>query len=173
MLFPEFSGREAIMRLGIARVRRPRKRMVIACAGIMAALVAGGVTAGSAGKRKTGPGKKPGYWIGGTPPENDPKSTGPFPATELFQQTVKSLFDFKTVKQSNGYYVMQSAGYQPVVGSLATRWTVSPDKKTITINLRKGVKNHLGHTFDAKDVRYTIDRLLAGKANGTFYLTAI
>ena len=113
------------------------------------------------------------YAVTSTPPDIDPNSSAQFVESELFTNTMSRLFDFKSVKRADGTYVMLSAGYQPVTGLLAQSWTVSADKKTITINLRKGVKNYLGHTFDAKDVRYTIDRLLALKGTGTFYLTAI
>lgn len=113
------------------------------------------------------------YAITSTPPDIDPSSSAQFVESELFTNTMSRLFDFKSVKRPNGTYVMQSKGYQPVVPQLATSWTVSPDKKTITINLRKGVKNYLGHTFGAKDVRYTIDRLLKLKGTGQFYLGGI
>jgi peptide/nickel transport system substrate-binding protein len=109
------------------------------------------------------------YAITDTPPDLDPSSSAEFVESELFTNTLSRLFDYKTVKRADGTYVMQSAGYQPVVGSLVQSWTVSPDKKTITVNLRQGVKNFLGHTFDAKDVTYTFDRLLALNGTGTFY----
>ena len=110
------------------------------------------------------------YAVTSTPPDIDPNSSAQFVESELFTNTMSRLVDFKSVKRPDGTYVMQSKGYQPVVPQLATSWTVSPNKKTITMNLRKGVKNHLGHTFDAKDVRYTIDRLLGLKGTGQFYL---
>ena len=113
------------------------------------------------------------YAVTSTPPDIDPNSSAQFVESELFTNTMSRLFDFKSTKRADGTYVMQSAGYQPVVGSLVTSWTVSPNKKQITMNLRKNVKNFLGHTFDAKDVRYTIDRLLALKGTGTFYLNGI
>ena len=111
--------------------------------------------------------------VTGTPPNIDASSSAQFIESEAFTQTLSRLFDYKTVKNSDGAYVMQSAGYQPVVGSLVTKWTVSPDKKTITVDLRKGVKNYLGHSFDAKDVKYTFDRLLALKGTATNYLLSI
>jgi peptide/nickel transport system substrate-binding protein len=113
------------------------------------------------------------YAITDTPPDIDPNSSAEFVESELFTNTLSRLFDYKTTKRSDGTYVMQSKGYQPVVGSLAKSWTVSPDKKTITVNLRTGVKNYLGHTFDAKDITYTFDRLLALKGTGTFYESSI
>jgi peptide/nickel transport system substrate-binding protein len=113
------------------------------------------------------------YAVTDTPPDIDPNSSAQFVESELFTNTLSRLFDYKTVKRPDGTYVMQSAGYQPVVGSLAQSWTVSKDKKTITVNLRRGVKNYLGHPFDAKDVKYTFERLLALKGTGTFYESSI
>ena len=46
-----------------------------------------------------------------------------------------------------------------LVGDLAERWTVSPDGKTITFYLRKGVKWHDGAAFTAEDVLFTYKKL--------------
>ena len=106
------------------------------------------------------------YAVTSTPPDIDPNSSAQFVESELFTNTLSRLFDFKTVKRPTARTSCRARATSRSSASLATSWTVSPDSKTITINLRKGVKNHLGHTFDAKDVRYTIDRLLALKGTG-------
>jgi peptide/nickel transport system substrate-binding protein len=47
-----------------------------------------------------------------------------------------------------------------IAGDLAERWTVSPDGRTYTFHLRKGVKWHDGQPFSAADVKATFDRIL-------------
>jgi len=47
---------------------------------------------------------------------------------------------------------------QPLVGSLAVSWDISPDAKTYTFKLRQGVKFHDGTPLDAEAVKFNIDR---------------
>jgi peptide/nickel transport system substrate-binding protein len=47
-----------------------------------------------------------------------------------------------------------------IAPDLAERWTVSPDGKTYTFHLRKGVKWHDGQPFGAADVKTSFDRML-------------
>ncbi len=50
-----------------------------------------------------------------------------------------------------------------LVGDLAERWDVSPDGKTITFHLRKGVLWHDGVEFTAEDCLFTYQKLLDPK----------
>jgi peptide/nickel transport system substrate-binding protein len=44
--------------------------------------------------------------------------------------------------------------------ALATSWKIAPDQKSITFNLRKGVKFHNGKELDAGDVKYSVEQML-------------
>jgi len=50
---------------------------------------------------------------------------------------------------------------------LAESWQVSPDQKTITFRLRRGVKFHDGTPLNAQAVKFNIERMLDPKRNTT------
>src|SRR5438105_802254 len=45
-----------------------------------------------------------------------------------------------------------------IIPWLAEKWTTSTDGKTVTFNLRQGVKYHDGTVFDAASVKWNIER---------------
>jgi peptide/nickel transport system substrate-binding protein len=47
-----------------------------------------------------------------------------------------------------------------VVGDLATSWTVSPDRRTYVLKLRRGVKFHDGSEMTSRDVRATYEKII-------------
>jgi peptide/nickel transport system substrate-binding protein len=47
-----------------------------------------------------------------------------------------------------------------VVGDLAESWTVSPDKRTYVLKLRRGVKFHDGSEMTSRDVRATYEKII-------------
>ncbi|MFC1820391.1 ABC transporter substrate-binding protein, partial [Thermodesulfobacteriota bacterium] len=56
---------------------------------------------------------------------------------------------------------------------LATSWDIAPDMRSITFNLRKGVKFHDGTDFNAKAAKFNLDGLKSAKKAGTQVWTAI
>jgi peptide/nickel transport system substrate-binding protein len=53
------------------------------------------------------------------------------------------------------------------VPALATKWTISPDGKTYTFTIRKGVKFHEGGDLSPEDVAYSLQRgLLQDRSGG-------
>ncbi|MBK9359771.1 MAG: ABC transporter substrate-binding protein [Rubrivivax sp.] len=48
-----------------------------------------------------------------------------------------------------------------ITGLLAEGWTVSPDLKTYTFKLRKGIKFHNGEPFDSAAVKFSFERAVA------------
>ncbi len=48
-----------------------------------------------------------------------------------------------------------------IAPDLAERWEISPDKRTYTFYLKKGVKFHNGRECTAHDFRYTFERVLS------------
>ena len=60
-----------------------------------------------------------------------------------------------------------------IIPWLAEKWTTSTDGKTITFNLRQGVKYHDGSTFDAASVKWNIDRYKTTGSSRTGDLGAV
>jgi len=61
-----------------------------------------------------------------------------------------------------------AAGYGP---SLATKWDVSADGKTITFTIRKGVKFHSGNPLRPEDVAFSLQRAVLLNKTPSFILT--
>ena len=57
--------------------------------------------------------------------------------------------------------VDQTGAVQP---GLASEWTIAEDGLTYTFKLHDGVTFHDGSTFDAKDVKFTFDRILSAES---------
>ena len=57
--------------------------------------------------------------------------------------------------------------------SLATGWTVSPDGKTYTFQLRRSVRFVSGNAMTSADVKWSFDRVRYVKSNPAFYLSSV
>jgi len=82
------------------------------------------------------------------PPILDPTANSAAPIDDIVYQNI-----FEGLTQ-----IDQTGAVQP---DLATAWTVSPDNLTFTFTLAPNVTFHDGTTFDADDVKFTFDRILA------------
>ena len=50
--------------------------------------------------------------------------------------------------------------YPKIVGDLAESWTISPDHKTYTFKIRKGVKFHDGTLLTSRDIKASYDKII-------------
>jgi peptide/nickel transport system substrate-binding protein len=63
--------------------------------------------------------------------------------------------------------------YSHVLPDLATSWTVSPDGKSITFNLRRGVEFSDGTPLTAKDVAFSYARVFNLKAGNSYLMNGV
>ena len=68
------------------------------------------------------------------------------------------------------YDTLTSLDYDNTVKpGLAEKWEISPDGKTYTFTLRRGVKFHSGRPMTSADVKFTLDRWRALKGSPTAF----
>ncbi len=79
------------------------------------------------------------------PGDLTPGKKAQFPPSLVFDQIYDTLLR------------LDGTGIKP---GLATGYEVAPDNLSVTLTLRQGVKFHHGREFEAKDVVYTLERLL-------------
>ena len=84
------------------------------------------------------------YNIGG-----EPTTLSPLSSSDGYSSVVQG-YVFETLLDKD----LDSWEWKP---SLASEWTISPDKKTFEFKLRQGVKWHDGKEFTAEDVKYSYD----------------
>ena len=82
------------------------------------------------------------------PPHLDPTAGAPAAIDEVVYANV---FEGLTRIGPNG----------EVLPGLAASWEISEDGRTYTFTLREGVKFHDGSTFEAEDVKFSLDRAMA------------
>ena len=71
-----------------------------------------------------------------------------------------TISDFRILCNIYDSLLHYKDGSLDVEPGLAESWTVSPDGKTYTFNLRQGVKFHDGTDFNAEAVKFNFDRVL-------------
>lgn len=86
----------------------------------------------------------------------DPDVQYDIPGLELVNNTYEGLVHYEPGDSTK------------IVPWLATKWTVSPDKRVYGFDLRKGVTFHDGTKFDAAAAKASLERRIAMK-QGTFY----
>lgn len=63
--------------------------------------------------------------------------------------------------------------FSTITGALAESYELSPDKKSITFHLRKGVKSYVGNELNADTVMWSFERGWNMKSNFHWYMTQI
>jgi peptide/nickel transport system substrate-binding protein len=82
------------------------------------------------------------------PPGLDPTAGA---ASAIAEIVLYNIFETLTKVNGDGH----------VTPLLAESWTISPDAKTYTFKLRKGVKFHNGEPFNAAAVKFSFERAVA------------
>ena len=119
--------------------------VIVGCAGP----ATGGATTGSApagSDRQPTKGGELTYALATSPDSLDPHRSGLAVAVRV----IRTIYDSLVVQALDG----------SVKPWLATEWTVSPDGKSYTFQLRKDVKFQDGTPFNAEAVKYNYDRIL-------------
>ncbi|WP_028987044.1 ABC transporter substrate-binding protein [Thermicanus aegyptius] len=104
-----------------------------------------------------------------TPPGIDHDFHIALESHEMRANIEETLLRYKLV-EANG---IRTEDFNTLEGALAESWELSPDKRTITFHLRKGVMSAAGNELTADDVKYTWDRSIALNAIGNFYFGTV
>lgn len=144
---------------------------VLLVIGVFAGCGSNNATSTPAANASTGSGTASGAsnQAGSSTPAKDSVTIGITEPSEL----VPDLSTDLTGKQifvniyDNLYIIDNDGNYVP---RLATDYSFSDDKLTLTFNLRQGVTFHNGEAFTAEDVEYTLERYAANKRMSKYYL---
>jgi ABC-type transport system substrate-binding protein len=135
---------------------RPR---ILAVSAFMLLSLAGGLAAPGGTVRQT-PGEAPRY-------NGTLRIRGyALPFNQVFDPALPSHYFI--IEQLYDGLVRFDARFNPMP-ALAEYWTVSPDGKSITFYLRKGVRFHNGRDLSAEDVKYSLERLVRNRPGNTYY----
>lgn len=89
----------------------------------------------------------------GDVPSLDPIQVGDTQSHDVAYNLFNTLVSYRPLVDKPGQKLTD------LVPDLAESWTVSPDQKTYTFKLREGVKFHNGRLLEAKDLKYSFERL--------------
>jgi ABC-type transport system substrate-binding protein len=101
--------------------------------------------------------------------------------TTAFTESQPNTLDPAAASNTDEFFVLRNVaeglvGYDPKtlepVPALATSWDISDDGTVYTFHLREGVTFSDGSSFDANDVKYSLDRL-ARAETGTSYTSGL
>jgi peptide/nickel transport system substrate-binding protein len=97
-----------------------------------------------------------------------------YPPTEASHEARRNIYErllsYEMKPGENGVMV---ENFDKLKGALAESWETSPDKRSITFHLRKGVRSYPGNTFTADDVMWTFERGWNLKATFRWYMTQV
>ncbi|MCF1467531.1 ABC transporter substrate-binding protein [Agrobacterium vitis] len=97
-----------------------------------------------------------------------------YPPTEAGHEARRNIFErllvYGSKMDENGAKVED---FSKIEGALAETYELSPDNKSITFHLRKGVKSAAGNEMTADDVMWTFERGWNMKATFHWYMTQI
>jgi peptide/nickel transport system substrate-binding protein len=89
----------------------------------------------------------------------------------VLNPVLQNTFDLANPLIFEGLVGLDAKG--ELVPRLAESWELSPDGKTVTFRLRKGVQWHDGKAFTADDVLFTIDRIRSQRTLWSGYLAPV
>lgn len=103
---------------------------------------------------------------GAAPPPDQPRRGGVLalatdndpPSFDLHQESTTGMQHI-TAPAYDGLVMYDPMDPRRVAPDLAERWDLTPDGRTYSFVLRKGVKFHNGNSFNAQDVKFSLDRM--------------
>ncbi|MBI2886833.1 MAG: ABC transporter substrate-binding protein [Chloroflexi bacterium] len=128
---------------------------------LLAGIAIGGLLAGAACAPQPSPSAG-----GAAPPTDQPRRGGVLalttdndpPSFDLHQESTTGMQHI-TAPAYDGLVMYDPMDPKSIVPDLAERWELTPDGRTYTFSLRKGVKFHNGNPFTAQDVKFSLDRM--------------
>jgi peptide/nickel transport system substrate-binding protein len=96
-----------------------------------------------------------------------------YPPTEASHEARRNVYERLLAYAPKTIDGVQVEDFDKVIGALAERWELSPDKTSITFHLRKGVKSYVGNEMTADDVMWSFNRGWSKDATFRWYMTQI